>query len=108
MLWSPTFSVDSDESDRGRIAELGRDVVEPLYMLAVYALALAGAFVVPRRFLALSLLLLGYSTLAAMAFAGTVRYRAPFDFLLALLAAAALVRGLERLHARRGARGAAA
>jgi 4-amino-4-deoxy-L-arabinose transferase-like glycosyltransferase len=95
MLWSPTFSVDSDDGGRGRVAELGRDVVEPVYMVAVYVLALVGAFFVPRRFLALVLLLEAYSTLAAMAFAGTVRYRAPFDFLLALLAAAAIVRALE-------------
>ena len=101
MLWSPTFSVDSDDGGRGRVAELGRDVVEPVYMLAVYLLAIVGAFLVPRRFLALVLLLLGYSTLAAMAFAGTVRYRAPFDFLLALLAAAALVRGRKWLRERR-------
>jgi hypothetical protein len=101
MLWSPTFSVDSEDPGRGRIAELSRDVVEPVYMLAVYALALAGAFLVPRRFIALVLLLEAYSTLAAMAFAGTVRYRAPFDFLLALLAAAALVRGWEWLRSRR-------
>jgi hypothetical protein len=101
MLWSPTFSVDSEDAGRGRIAELGRDVVEPAYMIAVYALALAGAFLVPRRFLALVLLLEAYSTLAAMAFAGTVRYRAPFDFLLAVLAAAALVRAWEWLRDRR-------
>ena len=100
MLWSPTFSVDSEGSERGRVAELGRDVVEPVYMVAVYVLAIAGAFLVPRRFLALALLLLGYSTLAAMAFAGTVRYRAPFDFLLALLAAAALVRAWHWLRER--------
>jgi Dolichyl-phosphate-mannose-protein mannosyltransferase len=102
MLWSPTFSVDSDDGGRGRIAELGRDVVEPVYMVAVYLLAIAGAFLVPRRFLVLVLLLLAYSTLAAMAFAGTVRYRAPFDFLLALLAAAALVRAWDWLRNRRG------
>ena len=103
MLWSPALSVDSDDSARGRIAELGRDVVEPVYMLVVYALAVAGAFLVPRRFLALVLLLEAYSTLAAMAFAGTVRYRAPFDFLLALLAAAALVRVWQWLRERRQA-----
>jgi hypothetical protein len=95
MLWSPTFSVDSDDGGRGRVAELGRDVVEPAYMVAVYGLAVVGAFFVPRRFLALVLLLEAYSTLAAMAFAGTVRYRAPFDFLLALLAAATIARALE-------------
>jgi 4-amino-4-deoxy-L-arabinose transferase-like glycosyltransferase len=108
MLWSPTFSVGSDDSERGRIAELGRDVVEPVYMVAVYLLALAGAFLVPRRFLTLALLLLAYSTLAAMAFAGTVRYRAPFDFLLALLAAAALVRAWQWLRDRRAPAEAAA
>jgi Dolichyl-phosphate-mannose-protein mannosyltransferase len=101
MLWSPTFSVDSEDTGRGRVAELGRDVVEPVYMVAVYALALAGAFLVPRSFLALVLLLEGYSTVAAMAFAGTVRYRAPFDFLLALLVGAAIVRGLAWLRERR-------
>ena len=58
MLWSPTFSVDSEGSERGRVAELGRDVVEPVYMVAVYVLAIVGAFLVPRRFLALALLLL--------------------------------------------------
>lgn len=101
MLWSPTFSVDSDDAGRGRLAELGRDVVEPLFMITVYALAIIGAFLVPRRFLVLVLLLEGYSTLVAMLFAGTVRYRAPFDFLLAILAAAVLVRGWEWLRNRR-------
>lgn len=103
MLWSPAFSVDSDDGGRGRISELGRDVVEPLYMLAVYALALVGAFLVPRRYLALVLVLVLYNTALAMVFAGTVRYRAPFDFLLAILAAAALVRGWHAIRARRRA-----
>jgi len=99
MLWSPTFSVDSD--GRGGIASFGRDVVEPVFMLTVYFLAFVGAFLVPRRFLALALLLLGYNTVLATVFAGTVRYRAPFDFLLAILAAAALVRAWEAWRRRR-------
>ncbi|GIU93852.1 MAG: hypothetical protein KatS3mg012_0309 [Gaiellaceae bacterium] len=104
MLWSPTFTVEGD--DRGGAVGLARAVVEPLFMVLVYAGALVGAFLVPRRFLALALLLLAYNTLAAMAFAGTVRYRAPFDFLLAVLAAAALVRGfgLARAWRRRALR----
>jgi hypothetical protein len=101
MLWSPTFSVDSDDAGRGRLAELGRDVAEPVFMIAVYLLAIVGAVLAPRRFVALVALLVGYNTLAAMAFAGTVRYRAPFDFLLALLAATALVRGWNALRQRR-------
>ena len=104
MLWSPTFSVEDDDEARGGLAEAGRQVVEPLYALALYALALAGCFFVPRRFLALALVLLTYNTLAAMVFAGTVRYRAPFDFLLALLAAFALERAWAWIQAARPAR----
>ena len=104
MLWSPTFSVEDDDEARGGLAETGRQIVEPLYALALYGLALAGCFFVPRRFLALALLLLAYNTLAAMAFAGTVRYRAPFDFLLAVLAAFALERAWARVQASRPAR----
>ena len=108
MLWSPTFSVEDDDEARGGLAETGRQIVEPLYALALYGLALAGCFFVPRRFLALALLLLGYNTLAAMAFAGTVRYRAPFDFLLAVLAAFALERAWAWVQERRPARASAA
>jgi len=61
----------------------------PLFVLALAALALRA---VPRRFLVLALLFLVYETLAAMLFAGATRYRVPWDFVLALLAAAALER----------------
>jgi len=96
MLWQPTFTVEDDDEARGGVAEAARRVVEPAFMIALYALALAGAFFAPGRFLALVLLLEAYNTVAAMVFAGTVRYRTPFDFLLALLAAFAL----ERVWAR--------
>ena len=100
MLWSPTFSVVDDDAARGGLAETGRKVVEPLYAVTLYGLAAAGCFFAPRRFLALALLLLAYNTLAAMVFAGTVRYRVPFDFLLALLAAFALERAWARVQVR--------
>jgi len=47
---------------------------------------------------------LGYETVAAWVFAGTTRYRVTWDFVLALLAAAAVDRLLERrrLRWRRG------
>lgn len=106
MLWSPVFTVEAGE--RGGLAGLVRAVVEPLFMACVYAAALAGALLVPRRCLALVVLLLGYNTAAAMLFAGTVRYRAPFDFLLALLAGAALVRVTEAFAGRRRRRAALA
>jgi membrane protein implicated in regulation of membrane protease activity len=61
-------------------------------------------FVAPPHFVGLAALLLAYNTIAAMVFAGTARYRAPWDFLLALLAAFALAWGWERVRARRGRR----
>ncbi len=91
MLWSPTFTVERKETYEGLVG-LVKQFGEPAYMLALYAAALAGLFVVSRAFAVLAVSLLAYNTLAAMVFAGNVRYRVPWDFLLALLAAAALAR----------------
>ena len=92
MLWSPVLSVEADESGQQGLAGLAQRTVEPAYVVLLYALALWGAFLAPRRFVALAALLLGLGTLLAMVFAGTVRYRVPWDFLLAVLAAFALER----------------
>ena len=46
-------------------------------------------------------LLLGYQTLTAALFVGETRYRVPWDFLLALLAAAAVVELAGRLRRKR-------
>ena len=64
-------------------------------MWALYVLAAVGLLFVPRAFLALALLLLAYQTWAAL-FVGATRYRVACDFLLALLAAAALSQWLVR------------
>ena len=101
MLWSPFLSVDADDPGQQGLADLAQRTVEPAFVLVLYALALWGAFLAPRRFVALTAMLLAYNTLAAMVFAGTVRYRAPWDFLLALLAAFALERAWELLRERR-------
>lgn len=101
MLWSPFLSVEADDPGQQGAADLAQRTVEPAFVLVLYALALWGAFLAPRRFVALAALLLGYNTLAAMVFAGTVRYRAPWDFLLALLAAFALERAWALLRQRR-------
>jgi hypothetical protein len=92
MLWSPTFTTETSETAGGSLASFGRDVVEPVFMVMLYALAVWGLFLAPAHFVVLVLLLVGTNTAAAMVFAGTVRYRAPFDVLLALLAAFALAR----------------
>jgi hypothetical protein len=91
MLWSPVVTVESDTPDSG-IGGIARRYVEPAFTVALYILALIGLLRLPRRYLTLTLLLLAYGTVMAMVFAGTVRYRVPWDFLLCIPAAFALTR----------------
>ena len=101
MLWSPFLSVDADDPGQQGASDLVQRTVEPAFVLALYALALWGAFLAPRRLVVLAGVLLGFNTLMAMVFAGTVRYRAPWDFLLAVLAAFALERVWDLVRERR-------
>jgi 4-amino-4-deoxy-L-arabinose transferase-like glycosyltransferase len=101
MLWSPFLSVTADDAAQQGASDLAQRTVEPAFVLLLYAFALWGAFLAPRRFVALAALLLGFNTLMAMVFAGTVRYRAPWDFVLALLAGFALERAWELLLRKR-------
>ena len=96
MLWNPFERAGESANDDEGLSGAARGWVEPLYMSALYLLALGGAFVAGRRFVVLATILLGYQTFAAMVFAGTPRYRAPWDFVVAILAAAALVHLWER------------
>jgi Dolichyl-phosphate-mannose-protein mannosyltransferase len=99
MLWSPVPR-ESDESGSGT-ARLARKTIEPAFVIGLYVLAIAGFFVAPPHFVGLAALMLAYNTLAAMVFAGTARYRTPWDFLLAILAAFALAALWERVRERR-------
>jgi 4-amino-4-deoxy-L-arabinose transferase-like glycosyltransferase len=101
MLWSPSLSVSADEAAQQGLSDLLQRTVEPAFVVALYVFALWGAFLAPRQFVALAAVLLAYNTAAAMVFAGTVRYRAPWDFVLALLAAFALERAWGLLRKRR-------
>jgi hypothetical protein len=85
----------------GTWRDTARSVIEPAFMIALYAFAIAGLLVVPRTFLTLALLLLGYQTFVAMLFAGATRYRVPWDFLIAILAAAGIGAVLARWGPRR-------
>jgi 4-amino-4-deoxy-L-arabinose transferase-like glycosyltransferase len=96
MLWSPVPR-ESDESGSGT-ARFARKTVEPAFVIGFYVLALIGFFVAPPHFVGLTAVLLAYNTVAAMVFAGTTRYRTPWDFLLALLAAFALAAIWERVR----------
>jgi hypothetical protein len=92
LLWDPRSHETQGRSGKGTWRDTARRVVEPVYMIPIYLLALAGLVRGRRWFVALAALLLAYNTAAAMAFAGTTRYRVPFDFLLVLLAASAVAR----------------
>jgi hypothetical protein len=86
MEWDPRTTASATESGHGAI----RDWAQPLYTSLLYTLGLIGAVVGRRRFVALVLAVLAYQTVAAMVFVGATRYRVATDFLIALLAAAAV------------------
>lgn len=101
MLWSPFLSVEADDEGQQGLSNLAQRTVEPIYVVLLYVFAIAGAWLAPRRYVALAALLLSYNTIAAMVFAGTIRYRVPWDFVLAVLAAFALVRLWDRFAQRK-------
>jgi hypothetical protein len=106
ILWQPNVLETEGRPGAGTWQDKARSTVEPAFMITLYALALVGLFVLSRSFVALTLLLLGYQTLIAMLFAGATRYRVPWDFLIALLAAAGIdaiaTRLAQRARMRRG------
>jgi 4-amino-4-deoxy-L-arabinose transferase-like glycosyltransferase len=101
LLWQPNVLETEGRPGAGTWRDTARSVVEPAFMIALYALAVVGLLVLPRSFATLALLLLGYQTLVAMLFAGATRYRVPWDFLLAIMAAAAIDAIVERTAQRR-------
>lgn len=103
MLWDPrAFETDTAELTRGSWQTFIKGWVMPFYMAPLYGLTILGLFLVRRRLALLAVALLAYDTLAAMVFAGATRYRVPFDFLFALLAAGAAVELWQRHQRRRG------
>jgi 4-amino-4-deoxy-L-arabinose transferase-like glycosyltransferase len=100
LLWQPTVFETTGRPGSGTRLDIGRRVVEPAYMIALYALAVVGLFLVPRAFAALAVLLLAYQTVCAAFFVGATRYRVAWDFLLAILAAAALARAVSWVRER--------
>jgi 4-amino-4-deoxy-L-arabinose transferase-like glycosyltransferase len=92
FLWQPSVREDQGRPSSGGLIDRFRSVVEPLYIVPLYLLALAGLFLVPLRFRVLALSFLLYETAEAWVFAGATRYRISWDFLLSLLATAALTR----------------
>jgi hypothetical protein len=98
MLWQPNVVETQGRPGTGTAIDTLRRTAEPAFMIALYVLAALGALVLPRRFVLLAALLLGYQTLLATIFVGATRYRVPWDFLLGVLAAGALVWALARVR----------
>jgi 4-amino-4-deoxy-L-arabinose transferase-like glycosyltransferase len=96
MLWQPSVVETGGRPGEGTWLDTLRTSSEPLFIIPIYCLAIAGLFFVPRAFAALCVLLLAYQTAVAMIFVGVTRYRVPWDFLLTLLAAAAVVEIVRR------------
>ena len=101
LLWQPAVFETSGRPGAGTGLDVGRRIAEPAYMIVLYILGVAGIFVAARAFVALALLLLAYQTVAALAFVGATRYRVAWDFLIVLLATAALMRVVEWIRVRR-------
>jgi hypothetical protein len=97
MFWSPRQTKTEGRSEQGTAVDRLRSWAVPTYVIPLYALALLGVPLIPRRLTILVGALLAYQTLAAMAFAGATRYRAPWDLTLALFAGAAVGRFYGRL-----------
>lgn len=103
MLWQPAVTKTEGRPGQGTWVDVGRDTIEPAYMLLVYALAAVGLFRAPRAYVVLAAALLAYQTAMAMLFVGETRYRVPWDFLLAILAAQVIVVAARRFALSRSA-----
>jgi len=100
LLWSPAVSADTGGPESGGAFHAAKHVFEPAYTIPLYALALAGLFFVSAPIRVLAILFALFETAEAWVFAGTTRYRVPWDFVLALLAAVALTRLVPLLRRR--------
>ena len=98
MLWQPSVVETGGRPGAGTWIDTLRTSSEPLFVVPLYVLAAAGLLVVPRAFAVLAVLLAAYQTAVAMLFVGVTRYRVPWDFVLCVLASAALVAAMRRVR----------
>ncbi len=83
------------------IAGHARSVVEPMFMIVLYAFALVGVFVLPRASSCSRSILLAYQTRSPRCSSPAHALPRPWDFLLAILAAFALASAWDAAQRRR-------
>ena len=98
MEWQPSVVETSGRPGKGTLIDSLRTTGEPLFVVPLYALAVAGLFFVPRAFAVLAVMLAAYQTAVAMIFVGVTRYRVPWDFLLCVLASATILEVARRVR----------
>ena len=99
-LWQPSVVETRGRPGAGGILDDLRSTAEPVYTAILYLLGAVGLLLVARRFAVLALTVLAYQTAVAMLFVGETRYRVPWDFTIALLAAATVVEVFRRYRAK--------
>jgi 4-amino-4-deoxy-L-arabinose transferase-like glycosyltransferase len=101
MLWNPRVTQTEGRPGADGLRDVGREWAMAAFAIGLFVLAVPGLRLLPRAVGVLAVALLLYQTLTAMLFLGATRYRVPWDFLLALAAAATLLNLHERIRARR-------
>jgi 4-amino-4-deoxy-L-arabinose transferase-like glycosyltransferase len=96
MLWDPQAIRTEGRAEAGGAVDALRRWAQPAYSIPLFVLGLLGVWLLPGRLALFGVALLAYQTLVAVGFAGATRYRVPWDFLIALAAAAALWWALDR------------
>jgi 4-amino-4-deoxy-L-arabinose transferase-like glycosyltransferase len=96
MLWDPQAIRTEGRAESGGLVDELRRWAQPAYSIPLFVLGLLGVWLLPGRLALLGVALLAYQTLVAIGFAGATRYRVPWDFLIALGAAAALWWAVDR------------
>jgi 4-amino-4-deoxy-L-arabinose transferase-like glycosyltransferase len=104
LLWDPRATETSQGPPNGAVVDALRRWGEGAWISGLYVLSAVGLLVLRRPVTTLILLLLAYQSAAAAVFVGTTRYRVPWDFLIAVPAAAAIARGAAMLRNRAGLR----
>jgi 4-amino-4-deoxy-L-arabinose transferase-like glycosyltransferase len=100
MLWNPQAIRTEGRAESTGLVDKLRKFAQPAYSIPLFVLGVLGAVFLPGRLRWFAVALLAYQTVVAWGFAGATRYRVPWDFLIALGAAATLWWAVDRVRRR--------